>query len=827
MGAYRPWKALAAVAAAALRAGAVEYHVDAASGADGNSGLAPSSAFRTIGRAVSNAAPGDVIHVAAGVYRETVAPPANGTAAMPIVVRGDPAGGATVVSGAEPASNLAWARLATNEIGLPPGVAVSNVFKAALPGWTNLPEIVLWIDGAQRTRLPKAREPDWVVTTPWKHHENWWKADGGTGDRLWDASDDAPGSYPDVQPGNLRVVNDVANPALAGAIVWATDGRQGHDTYRRAILEHVPATGGVRVASTLYGFGTNTKYYVEGAGVLLDREGEWLCTSNPATLYLWPPGGLHPTNLVIEVARRPVGINLRHRSWIRFESLTVEGVNALHSGYSGSDAAIWVGNWDLPSTGLSFDRVRIRDCGAGVYLYANGALAAISNMTWTGCDIGPCDGTGFMTVHEGGPASPGVRSVVIEGCRFHDLGFRPAIGQGIGLVFSAPHRLLFRSNVVCDVMQNGVQVAGAPASLSAFVGNVFERCAQGAADSAGFKVWADGTTASDLLVLGNLFRDNPGWTYGASVINWWETSRGRRAGFGAYVDIVKSGTAGVDSVVFHRNAAVSNGFAGLYVAHSRDVALFNNLCAGNPQGIVVDGQIARMPDFNTSNRVCNNLLPASFGAVTPFPDAGVSVRAPTSAMARILIDRNLYQPSGIGAVSMRHNYLWDNETNSWRHLLYTNLTQIRTSTVWEATGLQASNAAPLFVWRTNGWPALPLNSPAVDAGLVPTAATAMMARVGAALGVDLSDGVPHGDTWDAGPEEVRPTPFDILALEGGTLTWRTVPGARYAVESQSDLAAGDWSPVEFVDAAGETAAFTAPAVASNLHLRVRLQGPSP
>jgi len=813
---------------AAARAVATDYFVDAGAGSDGNNGLAPASAFRTIGRAVSNAAPGDVVRVGPGRYRETVIPPTSGTEALPITIRGEPAGGGeAIVSGAEPSASLAWTRLATNEIGLPPHLALTNVFKAVLTGWTNLPELVFLRDGTNRVRLPKAREPDWVVTTPWRHHENWWLAEGGTVTRLWDATDDVPGSYPDVQAGSLRVVNGVTNPALAGAVLWATDGRQGHDTYRRVILDHVPATGGVRVATANYGFSTNTKYHVEGVGVLLDREGEWLCTSNPAAIYFWPPGGVHPTNLAVEIARRPVGINLRHRSWIRIESLAIEGVNALYSGYTGSDAAVWIANWNLPSTGLAFDGVRIRDCGAGVYVYANGALASISNMTWTGCDIGPCDGTGFMTVHEGGPASPGIRSLRIEGCRFHDLGFRAAVDQGIGLVFSAPHRLLFRSNVVCDVMQNGVQVAGAPAALSAFVGNVFERCALGAADSAGLKIWADGTTASDLLVLGNLFRDTMGWTYGASVINWWETSRGRRAGFGAYVDIVKSGTAGVDSVVLHRNVAVSNGYAGLYVVHSRDVAVCNNLCAGNPFGIVLDGQVGRMPDLNTSNRVFNNLIPSSYGAVTVFADAGISVRAPTSAIGRLSIDRNFYQPSGTGAVAMRHHYNWDNEPNSWRHLLYTNVTQIRTSTIWEATGAQAAPSAPLFAWREGGWPVLPLNSPAVDAGTVPVAATAMMARVGAALGVDLGDGVPQNGAWDAGPEEVRPAPFDIRAIAGGTMEWRSVPGARYAVESQAAFSTGGWSHVVYVDATGTTASAAAAGAESNVYLRVRLHGPSP
>ena len=199
----------------------------------------------------------------------------------------------------------------------------------------------------------------------------------------------------------------------------------------------------------------------------------------------------------------------------------------------------------------------------------------------------------------------------------------------------------------------------------------------------------------------------------------------------------------------------------------------------------------------------------------------------TSAMGRLFIDRNFYQPSGTGAVAMRHHYLWDNEPNSWRHLLYTNVTQVRTSTIWEATGGQAAPSAPLFAWRDGGWPVLPLNSPAVDAGTVPAAATAMAARVGAALGVDLGDGVPQNGAWDAGPEEVRPVPFDIRAFADGSMEWRSVRGARYAIESQAAVSTGGWSHVGYVDATGATASAAAAGAASNVFLRVRLHGPSP
>jgi nitrous oxidase accessory protein NosD len=67
-------------------AAAVVYEVNAAAACPGSgSALAP---FCTIASAAAVAAPGDVVNVAAGIYREQVVPPASGAAGLPITYRG-------------------------------------------------------------------------------------------------------------------------------------------------------------------------------------------------------------------------------------------------------------------------------------------------------------------------------------------------------------------------------------------------------------------------------------------------------------------------------------------------------------------------------------------------------------------------------------------------------------------------------------------------------------------------------------------------------------------------------------------------------------------
>ena len=155
--------------------------VDAMDGDDGVNGLTPATAFRTIQRAADLAGPGTTVHIMPGVYRETVWPLMNGSAAEPALYLAENGPGTAIIRGSEPASSLTWTQLTTDIIGLPPGVDPTDIYYTDLSAWglDGPPRFVVELDGSGEViaRLPLAREPDWEVATEWKYHEFWWASD--------------------------------------------------------------------------------------------------------------------------------------------------------------------------------------------------------------------------------------------------------------------------------------------------------------------------------------------------------------------------------------------------------------------------------------------------------------------------------------------------------------------------------------------------------------------------------------------------------------------------------------------------------------------------
>ena len=97
--------AFVAVACLPVFAFATEWHVDSTKGDDSNDGLSAATAFKTLERATKHLKAGDVLNLAAGsFFRESLVIRASGTAAKPIVVRGNGA----VVSGLHPIDAAKW-----------------------------------------------------------------------------------------------------------------------------------------------------------------------------------------------------------------------------------------------------------------------------------------------------------------------------------------------------------------------------------------------------------------------------------------------------------------------------------------------------------------------------------------------------------------------------------------------------------------------------------------------------------------------------------------------------------------------------------------------
>ena len=84
---------------------AAEFYADPKSGSDENDGLSSASAFRTLARATKDLKAGDVLNLAPeSTFHEALVIVSSGTAAAPIVVRGNGA----IVSGAHPIDTDKW-----------------------------------------------------------------------------------------------------------------------------------------------------------------------------------------------------------------------------------------------------------------------------------------------------------------------------------------------------------------------------------------------------------------------------------------------------------------------------------------------------------------------------------------------------------------------------------------------------------------------------------------------------------------------------------------------------------------------------------------------
>ncbi len=103
----------------------------ATTGSDASSGLSAAAPLRTIQHAADLAQPGDLVSIAPGIYRESVAVPRSGSAAQPIVFRGEAAGAILDGSDAAIAQGAAFVAVGngvyTRVLGFATGQVVSEL----------------------------------------------------------------------------------------------------------------------------------------------------------------------------------------------------------------------------------------------------------------------------------------------------------------------------------------------------------------------------------------------------------------------------------------------------------------------------------------------------------------------------------------------------------------------------------------------------------------------------------------------------------------------------------------------------------------------------
>ncbi len=656
--------------------------VDAVSGHDSNSGLSRSAPFRTIQKAASQAEPGTTVHILPGVYRESVRPAVSGAADAPITYVAEAGPGTVVLRGSEPSSSLEWRRPSDDPLDLPDGVDPSNIYYADLSAWglDEAPRFVVQLDaqGEVAARLPLAREPDWHVETDWRYHELWWTADGGSFVAQCDPAADSdwncdlpsrcenqltdvnhfPEPDPRIEAGDLTSLGN-----LTGATLVALDAKWGHYVYRRQIAGHDVAAGRITVGSECLqdggwedpGLGWGTKYYVEDHPALLDSPGEWWYDQTTGRLYLWSPGGGNPAAMDIEISRRDDGFDLTDRSHIAIDGLTIEIVNrnAVKQGWG---TGFHQGNAIRNST------LRYADFGVVVLQSGDGVTR---DFRLEDSEIAHIDTNGLYISEwwDGAPSpgpnwAPSTRDIVIKGNEMHHLGFRSDTDNAIGVKIQFANQLRFEDNHVHDVAHNGVQFLWSvidsdktydfsPDEIKTggilVKDNLIEDTCQLTTDCAALKFWGqppDNHVFRDVLVTGNVFRDNLAWTYvGEQRVGWWMGGEScevqGRAGFGLYLDYA----SGIHA---YRNIAYNNAYAGFMLVgtwRDGDVLFYDNVAANSLYGFRPSGTVDDTHQGSVNTQIVNNAIVGNEGY-------GIYQCTKEEAFGNLVIDRNLYYNNG-------------------------------------------------------------------------------------------------------------------------------------------------------------------------------------
>jgi outer membrane biosynthesis protein TonB len=685
----------------------IEHYYVSVTGDDNANGSQPTP-FKTIQKAVNttktDTLPGARIHVLPGTYREQVTfDGVRGTAENGITLIAENGPGTVFVNGSQSStdSRITWTLSAAGPRF--PEHAIAHLYSANVSVWNATPELAYKTTGGI-TRLPKAHEPDFGVTTEWKHHENWWKADGtedGTQNTLIDVLDDALGSYPEASAsaGNLKNINGFTDSFLTGARLFAKDTIDAHDSFSALITDHdASESGKVTLDKNLTYYngtaavGPYTKYFIEGSSELLDTPGEWYYDKTAKKLYVWPIDDVSPATDPIEFATRMTVVSLKNSSYITLKDLTLQFANYGHSGVTGPDGAIRIsGSSDDTVDHIVLDGLSILHSGVGVRLYQSNAattsVGTINAFTLKNSTIKDIDGFGLISWHWPVPApNPFIHHLWIENNEFSHLGFR---GTGAGLFLQHPEKIVFMNNYLHHTSHNAIDIQqgkGSGNSLILVKNNLSENTCQNGTDCAAFKILSSsgGSGVNNILVTRNIFRDTKGWSSAAASQNKWNSTLGYGfGGFGYYSDVVSSSTPGVGcAIAVYRNIISGNSSGGIHYTKSRDQCAFNNVIAGNGGGIQMNN-FGSITDGSVNNKIVQNIIVSTEPASNPTNSKiyGISARLNKADEALLQVDANIFHTSGTNAYDMFKQDISFTNVGTWK-----TVQNIQDNTPWEDIG---------------------------------------------------------------------------------------------------------------------------------------------
>ncbi len=531
--------------------------------------------FRTIQHAADLATAGTTIKVLPGVYREAVTLSRSGTPLRPIRFMVDPKQrGQVILAGSEASSQRRWFKCNQEKCAGIPESAMEHVYYAFIDFWETAPYLITEKSNAGADQeLHIAREPNFLVTTEWKYHENWWTA-----------SDSVASQSTLIDGYHLSPMYN-----LAGATVYIMDGGQrcGDILYKRLVDVHSNEKGSLKIkgrASLLPiedGIGPYTKYYVEGRKHLLNVPGEWFYDTedNDNRLYLWPLADADPTSLAIEVSKNPIGILINDASNIIIDGLTFKYINRReHHDYDifKLGAIVIAPKPQKTIKNISLRNIKISNSGRGIEVNALDPTTRVENVTLEHSELGNIVKEALLAV--AAPKFPSnIQGLNIKNSEFHHAGFN---ANEPGLNFFRTSKVAIRDSYFHDFALYGInftsyELSDQKLSDISVANNLLERACQNASACAALKFY--GGKYENTEISGNILRDNKGWSY--CVEKKYQDD-------GSGMGLLISNASGIKTV---RNLAYDN-YGSAFSVYPRQFPatnnqFINNLAAFNNAGI--------------------------------------------------------------------------------------------------------------------------------------------------------------------------------------------------------------------------------------------------
>ncbi len=795
---------------------AADYYVST-TGNDNNSGT-QQLPFSSIQKAANTVQAGDRVRIMPGVYRETVNVRRSGSVGNPITFEAVNGWDTVFIYGSVNSKGFSW-RSEGNGVysadisqlpAKPELIYELQVPGSAFNGWPKYPEITFFQEiGDGIVKYPKAHEPDFTVETYWKYHENWATADGGNS--VWNdnqarsgcpsspASDLLACMSPKMTANsslyNLTDQNtggdglDLRKYAdLVGAVAYMMDTRSAFYIFRRQISSFDKSSGKIGWSdradfdylSGIPGIGAFTKYYLEGNPAFLDREMEWYINQN--RLYIKTRTQVSPANLNIEIATRGIGLDFSEQSNLVFKGLDIMFVNNLlnnEGDIQNPEGALVGFHYSQQGEHVKFDHIKIAHSGKGITLrrpkVKDGLLSKDTQIV--NSEIYDIEGNALVTYPYSleGMTTSGFPMMQIVNNQIHHIGFKP-VNRDYGLYFSNAYKLIIKDNYIHDVAHKCIAVTESLGEYILVKDNYLERCGLNHSEGSGFGIYSKDVPYTKVLVMGNVIRNNRGWSYASANAFWRTTSTNgpNYNGVGFFQGFSGSGlnqdrTTGI---TIYRNIFINNG----YIGTSGKAKVYNNTIMGmgvTRNGILAGGKSSTFDNFT----IRNNIIDDNYFGIVANP----------ANMNNPKVDYNLYQrDSSIGVPPIPNSanpaghLLLDSGLYPKEDYIYAKVCDandrgesICYQTPWEVHGVE-NQGQKLFVDATNldtspiqsikAKLSLASGSKAIDSGMEPSEVKTLMANMAQVLGITIVDQAKSGNAYDIGALEyggavpLTPTP---------------------------------------------------------------------